>query len=191
MSIEALFLLAKNHTTETLVSLLERVAQKDQAAFSELYQATHRKLFGIVLRILSKQALAEDILQEVYLTVWQKAPAFNSEVASPVTWLATIARNRAIDEIRKTQLPEQESDVDFDLILDDKMRPEEATSQRKELQKLETCLQGLESPKAEMIKAAYLNGESREQLSRRFNQPLGTIKTWLHRSIKQLQGCMK
>ncbi|RBO84960.1 sigma-70 family RNA polymerase sigma factor [Marinomonas aquiplantarum] len=184
-------MLAKNHTTETLVSLLERVAQKDQAAFSELYQATHRKLFGIVLRILSKQALAEDILQEVYLTVWQKAPAFNSEVASPVTWLATIARNRAIDEIRKTQLPEQESDVDFDLILDDKMRPEEATSQRKELQKLETCLQGLESPKAEMIKAAYLNGESREQLSRRFNQPLGTIKTWLHRSIKQLQGCMK
>jgi RNA polymerase sigma-70 factor (ECF subfamily) len=92
--------------------------------------------------------------------------------------------------VRKNQLPSSDTDVDFDLIVDDSMAPDDSFSKSRDLLKLESCLAGLESPRAQMIKAAYLDGCSRQELAERFEQPLGTIKTWLHRSIKQLQGCM-
>ncbi len=182
--------LSEQHTTESLAHLLNRVAQEDRHAFSELYQATHRKLFGIVYRILKRQSLSEEVLQEVYLRIWEKASAYDTRVASPITWMATIARNRTIDEVRKNQLPESDVEVDFDLIADDSMTPDDSFAKSRELLTLEACLAGLESPRSEMIKAAYLDGDSRQELAERFNQPLGTIKTWLHRGIKQLQGCM-
>ncbi|PYF78374.1 MULTISPECIES: sigma-70 family RNA polymerase sigma factor [Marinomonas] len=184
-------LLSEQHTTESLANLLLRVAQEDRLAFSELYDATHRKLFGIVSRILKNQAASEEVLQEVYLKIWEKAESFDARVASPITWMATIARNRTIDEVRKNKLPDSEADVDFDLIADDSMAPDDIFTKSQDLLKLETCLDGLEPPRAQMIKAAYLDGLSRQELAERFKQPLGTIKTWLHRSIKQLQGCMK
>ncbi|MGO2354446.1 MAG: sigma-70 family RNA polymerase sigma factor [Marinomonas foliarum] len=183
-------LLSEQHTTESLANLLIRVAKEDRSAFSELYEATYRKLFGIVYRILKNQAVSEEVLQEVYLKIWDKASSFDASLASPITWMATIARNRTIDEVRKNQLPDSDADVDFDLIVDDSMAPDDSFSKSRDLLKLESCLTGLESPRAEMIKAAYLDGCSRQELAERFEQPLGTIKTWLHRSIKQLQGCM-
>ncbi|QNT06906.1 MULTISPECIES: sigma-70 family RNA polymerase sigma factor [Marinomonas] len=183
-------LLSEQHTTESLANLLLSVAQGERHAFAELYQATHRKLFGIVYRILKNQAVSEEVLQEVYLKIWEKAASFDASVASPITWMATIARNRTIDEIRKNRLPDSDEEVDFDLIADDSMAPDDSFTKSQDLLKLEACLGGLESPRAEMIKAAYLDGFSRQELAERFEQPLGTIKTWLHRSIKQLQGCM-
>lgn len=180
----------QSNTTE-LIQLIRRVSQQDQAAFESLYQATHRKLFGIVLRILKKPTLAEDILQEVYLKIWHNAGSFDAAVASPITWLATIARNRAIDEARKASFDTSEEEMDFDQIVDDQHRPDQAKEQAQQQHKLEDCLQALASPRGEMIVAAYINGESRETLAKRYQQPLGTIKSWLHRSIKQLQGCMK
>ena len=183
-------LLSEQNTTESLANLLLKVAQEDRLAFSELYEATHRKLFGIVYRILKNQAASEEVLQEVYLKVWEKAASFDASVASPITWMATIARNRTIDEVRKNTLPDSDVDVDFDLIADDSMAPDDSFTKSRDLLKLEACLAELESPRAEMIKAAYLDGFSRQELAERFEQPLGTIKTWLHRSIKQLQGCM-
>lgn len=183
-------LVLEQQTTESLALLLNRVARQDRHAFTELYQSTHRKLFGIVYRILKHQALSEEILQEVYLKIWDKASTYDANVSSPITWMATIARNRTIDEVRRNQLPDSEDDVDFESIVDDSMRPDLSFTQSQELDKLEVCLTGLESPRSEMIKAAYLEGLSRQELAERFNQPLGTVKTWLHRSIKQLQGCM-
>ncbi len=182
--------LSEQHTTESLAKLLLRVAQEDRPAFSELYASTHRKLFGIVYRILKNQALSEDVLQEVYLKIWDKASSFDASMSSPITWMASIARNRTIDEVRKNQLPESDHAVDFDLILDDAMQPDDSLIKGQDLLKLEACLADLESPRAAMIKAAYLDGFSRQELADHFVQPLGTIKTWLHRSIKQLQGCM-
>jgi len=183
-------LLSEQHTIESLANLLLRVAQEDRLAFSELYESTHRKLFGIVYRILKNQAVSEEVLQEVYLRIWEKAASFDASLASPITWMATIARNRTIDEVRRNTLPDSDEDVDFDLIADDSMAPDDFFTKSQDLLKLEACLGRLESPRAEMIKAAYLDGFSRQELADHFEQPLGTIKTWLHRSIKQLQGCM-
>src|SRR2546428_11683926 len=88
-------------TAAGLGGLIEAVAKRDQAAFERLYAATRAKLYGVVLRILRRQDLAEEVIQETYVKVWNNAGQFNPTLSSPITWMASIARNRAIDVVRK------------------------------------------------------------------------------------------
>ena len=88
-------------TQAELVWLLAAVAKGDQAAFERLYSATRAKLYGVLLRILGRPELAEDVMQETYLKVWKTAGKFDPTIASPITWMVAIARNRAIDIVRK------------------------------------------------------------------------------------------
>src|SRR3979490_2069269 len=106
-------------TPAELVWLIAAVAKGDEAAFERLYAATRAKLFGVVLRILRRQDLAEEVIQEAYIKVWNSAGQFNPALASPITWMVSIARNRAIDVVRKkTEVSiEEESDV-FDFAAD-------------------------------------------------------------------------
>jgi len=90
-------------TPHQLTELLARVATRDRVAFRQFYEATSSKLYGIVLRILRRRDIADEVLQEVYVKVWERAADFNPTVASPITWLAAIARNRALDEVRRRQ----------------------------------------------------------------------------------------
>ena len=88
-------------TPAELVWLIAAVAKGDEAAFERLYAATRAKLFGVVLRILRRQDLAEEVIQEAYVKIWNSAGQFNPGQSSPITWMASIARNRAIDVVRK------------------------------------------------------------------------------------------
>src|SRR5216683_27575 len=88
-------------TPAELVWLIAAVAKGDEAAFERLYVATRAKLFGVVLRILRRQDLAEEVIQEAYVKIWNNARQFNPGLSSPITWMASIARNRAIDVVRK------------------------------------------------------------------------------------------
>src|SRR6476660_4596448 len=88
-------------TPAELVGLIAAVARRDEAAFERLYVATRAKLFGVVLRILRRQDLAEEVIQEAYVKIWNSAGHFNPSLSSPITWMASIARNRAIDIVRK------------------------------------------------------------------------------------------
>lgn len=88
-------------SAQDLSALLHRVARKDRAAFAEVYQATSAKLYGVALRILKRRDIADEVLQEVYVKVWERASDFDSERASPISWMSTIARNRALDEVRR------------------------------------------------------------------------------------------
>src|SRR6201747_953587 len=88
-------------TSAELVWLIASVSKGDEAAFERLYAATRAKLYGVVLRILRRQDLAEEVIQETYVKVWNSAAQFNPAVSSPITWMAAIARNRAIDIVRK------------------------------------------------------------------------------------------
>src|ERR1700709_1669450 len=88
-------------TPAELVWLIAAVAKGDEAAFERLYVATRAKLFGVVLRILRRQDLAEEVIQEAYVKIWNSAGQFNPSLSSPITWMASIARNRAIDIVRK------------------------------------------------------------------------------------------
>ena len=84
-----------------LVWLLGAVARGDETAFERLYEATRAKLYGVLLRILGKSALADEVMHEAYLKVWKMADRFDPATASPITWMVAIARNRAIDIVRK------------------------------------------------------------------------------------------
>lgn len=179
------------HNTETLNALLALVAAHDRKAFAALYQATSLKLFGIVLRILKQRALAEDVLQEVYVKIWERAGDFTPARGSPITWMASIARHRALDEVRRGKHFVASQDVaDFEEIPSVSINALEHMQQNEDYQKLAGCLETIEEEKRHMVLLAYEQGFSREVLSQKFGQPVATIKTWLRRSLQSLKVCL-
>jgi RNA polymerase sigma-70 factor, ECF subfamily len=175
---------------QSLSDLLARVGSKDSAAFAEVYDATSAKLYGIVLRILKRRDLADEVLQEVYVKIWERASDFDPARASPITWMATIARNRALDEIRK-RVPVSIEDAPEALNVPSKEpHPLQALELSQDVARLTACLDGLEPQRRDIVVHAYINGASREELSRQYGHPVATIKTWLHRSLAQLKKCL-
>lgn len=177
-------------SSDELNDLVHRLASGDRSVFPALYRATSAKLYGIILRILRRRDLADEVLQEVYVRIWNNAASFDSARASPITWMATIARNRALDEVRKVgPVPIEETPEAFE-VEDPQMLASEKMEIAAELTRLQACLEALEPERREIVKLAYFDGCSREELSTRFGHPVATIKTWLHRSLKQLRGCL-
>jgi RNA polymerase sigma-70 factor (ECF subfamily) len=177
-------------STEQLSDLMRRVAQGDREAFAAVYRATSAKLFGIIVRICVRRDLAEEVLQEVYVTVWQRAGEFDRARASPITWLATIARNRALDLKRRVTPASIEDTPSVMQMASEDEHPIEGIARSQELARLMRCLEGLEPERRDIVLLAYREGLSREALAGRFNRPVATIKTWLHRSLIQLRQCL-
>ncbi len=171
-------------------ALLARIAAGDRQAFRQLYAATSAKLYGVVLRIVKRRDITDEVLQEVYVRIWNNARSFDASRASPITWMATIARNRALDEVRKVRPVSLEERPEAQEVSD----PQPLASERMELaeehKRLLDCLGTLDPQRREIVKLAYLEGRSREELGEMFGAPVATIKTWLHRSLKQLKGCL-
>jgi RNA polymerase sigma-70 factor (ECF subfamily) len=173
-----------------LTALLARTAMRDREAFAELYRRTSAKLLGIILRILRRRDLADDVLQEVYIKIWERAGDFDSSRASPMTWISAIARNRAIDEIRrKGMMAIDDLPLSFE-VAGDNPDPLASRERGDQLRGLLACLQELDPQRRLMVLLAYYHGASREALSQRFETPVPTIKTWLHRSLAQLRQCL-
>ncbi len=173
-----------------LDDLMARVARGDRVAFAALYEAVSAKLFGIILRILRRRDVAEDVLQDVFVKIWQKAADFDAARASPVTWMATIARNSALDVARRRTHVAIDDAPEALEVSDPGLPALAQLEQGEELGRLQRCLDGLEPERRQMVRLAYLDGFSREELAQRFGHPTGTIKTWLHRSLKQLKDCL-
>ncbi len=173
-----------------LVWLLGAVARGDETAFERLYEATRAKLYGVLLRILGKPALAEEVMHETYLKVWKMADRFDPATASPITWMVAIARNRAVDIVRKR------GDISID---EEPDAPEPAANappplarreMTAELKRLLSCLGRLDSEKQRIVLLAYYSGWSRDQLATKLDIPANTIKTWLRRSLLEIRECM-
>jgi RNA polymerase sigma-70 factor (ECF subfamily) len=176
--------------TADLEVLLDRVAAGDRAAFAALYAATSAKLFGIVLRILRDRSLAEDVLQDAFLRVWRNAGRYEPQSGRPVTWLAAIARNAAIDVVRQQRVHATRHLDDGDEALAHMADPAAGALDPADREGLRTCLAELEDEQRACVLLAYLDGWSREDLAERFARPVGTIKTWLHRSLARLRECL-
>lgn len=178
------------NTAEDLVKLLSQVGQGNRQSFAAFYQATSGKMFGICLQLLRRRDLAEEVVQEVYAKIWQKAANFDATRASPITWAATIARNRCLDELRKktpVSLDELQETQEFAA---DEINPLASMENSQDLAALMRCLNQLEEEKKQMILLAYYRGTSREALAQKYNKPVATIKTWLHRGLGQLRTCL-
>jgi RNA polymerase sigma factor (sigma-70 family) len=175
-----------------LAAALVRVAGGDRGALRMIYQDTSAKLFGVCLRILHDRSEAEDVLQDVYVTVWRKASTFDPGRASPITWMVTIARNRAIDRLRATAVNRRMEPIEAaDAVSDPSPVAVERVELAQQHQRLAGCLQELEARHSAAIRAAFLDGATYEELAARMSVPLGTMKSWIRRGLLKLRACLE
>jgi RNA polymerase sigma-70 factor (ECF subfamily) len=177
-------------TTPELVWLLAAVAKGDQAAFERLYQATGAKLYGTVVRILRRADLADEVLQEAYLKVWNSARRFDPAVASPITWMVAIARNHAIDLVRRRAEISIEEEPEVMEVAAENPHPLAKREMSEELKRLLACMGRLDEDRRRLVLLAYYGGWSREQLAAKFEKPVNTIKTWLRCALADIRECL-
>lgn len=173
-----------------LADMLAAVADGDLDAYRVLYDRTSAKLYGVVRGVLRDEATAEEVLQEVYLRIWRNAASYSPEIARPMTWMITIARNRAIDVARQKRETTLAPDEDGGDWLDSVADPRNDTEAVVERESLRRCLGVLDETQRACIVAAYCGGYSREELASRFDRPVNTIKTWLQRGLTSLRNCL-
>ena len=177
---------------ERLRAAMIRLANGDSAALEEIYQATRVKLFGICLRILGDQKEAEDALQDVYINLWQKADRYDPERASPISWLATFARNRAIDRLRTGKVRGGAVPVEEAMPLPDSAPLADALMVDAERSaQIHKCIQGLDERTQTHIRSAFLDGFTYAELAERADVPLGTMKSWIRRGLQKLRACLE
>jgi RNA polymerase sigma-70 factor (ECF subfamily) len=177
-------------SSDELAALIGAVAAGDRAAFRAVYERTSAKLYGICLRVLGSEAEAEDVLQEAYVTVWRNARRFDSAKASAITWLAVIARNKAIDRLRRRR-PVADGLEAAAEVPDEGPLATAVIEQKDDARRLAHCLDELDERARAMIRAAFLDGASYPELAEREGVPLGTMKSWIRRGLMRLKGCLE
>lgn len=177
-----------------LEEMIARVALGDREAFDALYDATSSKLHAVCLSVLKDRPEAEETLQDVYIKVWQNASRYASNGLSPMTWLITIARNRAIDRLRARRArptdPAHVLDDVSDRIASDDPGPETVTIRAQERRMLDECLALLADQQAGAVRAVYLEGATYADLAAREGKPINTVRSWLRRSLLRLKDCV-
>lgn len=174
-----------------LVEALVRTGHEDRAAFRDLYALTSAKLFGICYRICGERQAAEDVLHDVYLTIWKRAGAYEPHRASPITWLATIARNRSIDWRRAQGVRRGTPIEDAPPILDEAPLVSDTLVADEEAHRLHGCLEALEDRQRGAIRTAFFDGVTYAELAERESVPLGTMKSWVRRGLAKLRECLE
>lgn len=182
--------LADSSPRAELVELLLASADGDKAAFAQLYRRTDAKLFGVILRICSDRGIAEDVLVDVYLTIWRRAGAFDPGRASPITWMAAIARNRAIDAMRRQPRAVSVDIADVPDLADAAPLADATLIESEGDAQLHLCLDRLEEPQSGVIRAAFFGGHTYSQLAEARAVPLGTMKSWIRRGLARLKECL-
>ena len=183
--------LTQERAEDSLEVLILAVAEGDREAFHSLYLRSSAQLYGIILRIVRPGDRAEDVLQEVYLRIWNHAPDYRPGKGSPMAWMGTIARNRALDWARRRPDPlplenETQSDALYYLVL----AGIDWASKNEDYRALKDCLIKLPKEQRNCILLAFVQGYTHEEISASLATPLGTIKSWIRRGLSQLKGCL-
>jgi RNA polymerase sigma-70 factor (ECF subfamily) len=184
-----------------LAQLLARVALGDRAAFEALYKVVSAPLLGVILRIQRDRAQAEDVLQEIFVSVWRAAQGYDAARAQPMTWLTSIARNRAIDSLRRsksevaTVSSAGSGDDDdgpnlVDTIPSELDGPMEMLSQAAKARAVTHCIGALSAEQQQCVALAYYQGLSHSEVAQHLKQPLGTVKSWVRRALISLKDCL-
>lgn len=179
--------------TSDLAAALDAVSRGDREALRTLYLLTSAKLFGVCLRICGNRQAAEDILQDVYITIWQRSSGFSAMRGSPIAWMATIARNRSIDWKRSRGARERDhAQVDEALgLASDFVDPLDSMVDAQEATRLRACLDTLSDSQANTIRTAFFDGLTYSELAERTATPLGTVKSAIRRGMQRLKECLE
>ena len=182
------------NTSEDRALLLQRCGNGDSAALRTLYDDVAPQLFGVILRILPRRNLAEEALQEVFLSIWRNAGTYQPSRGSPMTWLASIARNRALDMRRSLTAEPLSSDpvaAFEETIAAEGNNPEQETALAVEAQRLNNCMEQLTPEQNRAIRLAFINGLSYPEIAHHIQSPLGTVKSWVRRGLQALKACLE
>ncbi|MGH7061377.1 MAG: sigma-70 family RNA polymerase sigma factor [Stellaceae bacterium] len=172
-----------------LQQLIRAAARGDRAAFAALYAATSAQLFGVALRILRRRELAEEALQESFVAMWQRAGDYDSARGSARGWLVTIVRHCAIDQLRRSTARRENRGAPEEALLG--LAAPGSADSGAQLRALQRCLDELDAEPRRAVLLAYCWGLTREELAARLGVPLGTVKSWLRRSLERLQKCLE
>jgi RNA polymerase sigma-70 factor (ECF subfamily) len=178
---------------EQLQNLLGRCASADADALQRLYALVSPILFACVTRILRRRALAEEALQDVFISIWEQAGRFSAIRGRPMAWMMSIARYRAIDLLRRerfapvlvAEMPERRTTDDEP----DSERSSAAWLPSAEL--MERCLALLSDVQNRCLELAFVDGNSHEDIARLMGSPLGTVKSWIRRGLRSLRQCLE
>jgi RNA polymerase sigma-70 factor (ECF subfamily) len=168
--------------------LVRRLQKRDPQALGELYDKYGRLAFALIYRIVRDTATAEDLVQETFLRVWNRAQGFDADRGALGGWLLAVARNRAIDylrsaggklrnalELEETAHPSLYLDLEKEVLNSDKAR------------RLRKAMEKLTTNQRDAIELAYFEGLSQTEMAERMGQPLGTVKTWVRTALKHLR----
>ena len=173
-----------------LVEALVATGREDRSAFRTVYDLTSAKLFGVVLRICNDRGAAEEVLSDVYLTIWKRAGAYEPGRASPISWLATIARNRAIDWRRAAGRTPSTPLEEAPDIADDRASAFDLLAQDEGARALHLCLDALDDKQRGAIRTAFFDGLTYAEIAEREAVPIGTMKSWVRRGLIRLKECL-
>lgn len=178
-----------------LKAWLAAVARKDADAFRSLYDATSSKLFGFALRILVKRELAEEVLQESFVSIWNNAASYQAGMAAPMTWMSTIVRNKAFDLLRRVDATVEIDADTFDKDVMDALEsadptPIESLQLTQDSKALARCFARLEGLHRQAIALAFYHDLSHSEVAEQMKLPIGTVKTWVRRGLERLRTCL-
>jgi RNA polymerase sigma-70 factor (ECF subfamily) len=180
----------KRGTSADLVEMLAAIARGERAALATLYERTSAKLYGICLRLMGSEQDAQDVLHDAYLTVWRNAGRFDPAKASPITWLAVLTRNKAIDRLRQRRLPTEQVEAAAEIV-DDAPSAFQLIEEDEDRSRLSHCLEQLDERARTLIRSAFFTGSTYPELAAREGVPLGTMKSWIRRGLTGLRGCLE
>ena len=180
---------------QQLKTWLSAAAKRDGAAFRLLYDATSPKLFGFALRILNKRELAEEVLQESFVAIWNNAASYQAHLAAPMTWMATIVRNKAFDHLRRSDVSVEIDAEQFDseimnALQDPQRTPIEALQMSGDAKALAWCMSALDGLHRQTVALAFYHDLSHSEVAEHMKLPVGTVKTWIRRSLEKLRTCL-
>jgi len=169
-----------------LARLLQRCAAQDSAAFRTLYDKTSPILFARLLRMLRRRSVAEEVLQDVYVRIWQRAVQFEAHRGRALAWMVTIARYCAIDLMRRERVT---------LVSDDAIAEiaDESAAEAGGLEKpnnFDSCIEQLNDNTRKCLTLAFIEGRSHDEIARLTTNPLGSVKSWIRRGLLSLKECL-
>ena len=181
-----------NAANERLAALLAQAGLGDRSAFEDLYEATKSKLFAVSLRIVRERHIAEEVLQDSFVNIWNNATKYAVGQSAPMTWMTAIVRNRSLDIVRRPFAEVQDEDDYFAINMEDERPgPDEQLASRRDQVKIERCMKGLDGEQQQTISLAFFQGLSHSEVASHLGKPLGTVKTHIRRGLLKLKGCLE
>lgn len=181
----------REESFEAESALLRRVAQGDRRSFEELYYRFAGVLFSTAFRVLNNQEAAEDVLQDVFIQIWEKAPLYDPARGKPITWAVTLTRHKAIDRLRSIQRRARlQDDVQREALVFETFDGKssfDSVSSAETAKLVRAAIQGLSEDQREAIELAFFSSLTQSEIAVRLNIPLGTVKARIRRGMMRLR----